>query len=59
MAMDSTIMPMPPSHWIKLRHSKSPRLSPSMSVKIDEPVVVNPETDSKKASTNKKALSEK
>ena len=55
MAMDKTMMPMPPSHWMKLRQSSSPRLKPSMSVKIDDPVVVNPETDSKKASTKRKA----
>ena len=57
--MDKTMIPMPPSHWIKLRQTRSPGLSPSMSVRIDEPVVVNPEIDSKQASTNKKSGPEK
>ena len=58
MAMDRTIIPIPPNHWMKLRHSSIPRLNPSMSVRIDEPVVVNPETDSKNASTKVKDESE-
>ena len=49
-ATDRTMIPMPPSHWIKLRHSKSAFGSVSIPVKMEAPVVVNPETDSKKAS---------
>ena len=57
--MDRTMMPIPPSHWMKLLQINRPRLSPSMSVRIDEPVVVNPETDSKNASTKVKEGPEK
>ena len=42
---------MPPSQWLKLRQSKSPRGSASTLDKIDAPVVVKPETISNKAST--------
>src|SRR6056297_768413 len=50
MARERTIMPMPPSHWIRLRQNKRLGAAPSMLVITDEPVVVNPDTDSKKAS---------
>ena len=35
-------MPMPPSHWMKLRQNSSPLEIASMSVRIEDPVVVNP-----------------
>ncbi len=44
-------MPMPPSHWVKERQKSTPRATDSMSVKIEAPVVVKPEADSKSAST--------
>jgi hypothetical protein len=44
---------------MKLRQIRSPGLSPSMFVKIDDPVVVNPDTDSKKASTKENVGLEK
>ena len=42
---------MPPIQWEKLRQNSVPWLSASTSVRIVEPVVVKPETVSKKAST--------
>ena len=50
MATDSTMIPMPPSHWMKLRQKSSPREMDSMSVRMEDPVVVKPDTDSKNAS---------
>ena len=50
MAMVRTMMPMPPSQWVRLRQSSSPRGWASMSDRMDAPVVVNPDMDSKKAS---------
>mgnify|MGYP000013346713 FL=1 len=41
---------MPPIQWEKLRQNSVPWLSASTSVRIVEPVVVKPETVSKKAS---------
>ena len=43
---------MPPIQWVKLRQNKIDLGKISMSVRMDEPVVVNPEIDSKKASVN-------
>ena len=51
MAMTNTSTPMPPTQWVKLRQNKPPRLRGSISVRMLEPVVVKPETVSKKAST--------
>ena len=51
MAMASTNTPMPPTQWVKLRQNRMPRGSASTSVKMDEPVVVNPEMLSNSAST--------
>lgn len=42
---------MPPSQWVKLRQYKSPIGSISTSDNMLAPVVVKPETTSKKAST--------
>ena len=50
MAKDSTIIPMPPSQWVRLLQKSNPRGTISMLIKTEAPVVVNPETDSKKAS---------
>ena len=49
-AMAKTSTPMPPIQWEKLRQNSVPWLSASTSVRIVEPVVVKPETVSKKAS---------
>ena len=51
MAMKSTMIPMPPSQWVKLRQKSRLFGDPSISVRIDEPVVVKPDMLSKKAST--------
>ena len=51
MAMTNTSTPMPPTQWVKLRQNRLPRLSGSTAVRMDAPVVVKPETVSKKAST--------
>jgi hypothetical protein len=50
-----TTIPMPPSHWVRERHSSRARGCPSMPVRTVEPVVVKPATDSKKASTGERA----
>ena len=50
-AIAKTRTPIPPIQWEKLRQNRMPWLSDSTSVKIVEPVVVKPETISKKAST--------
>ena len=47
-----TIIPIPPSQWVKERQNKMDLGKTSMSVKIEEPVVVNPEQLSKNASIN-------
>ena len=49
-AIRNTSMPMPPTQWVKLRQNRRPWLMASTSVRIDEPVVVKPETVSKNAS---------
>ncbi len=48
--MERTMIPMPPSHWVRLRQRRTPFGSPSTALKMLEPVVVKPETLSKKAS---------
>ena len=40
---------MPPSHCVTERHNNKPRGQTSISVMAEEPVVVNPEADSKNA----------
>ena len=50
MAMTNTSTPMPPTQWVKLRQNKAPRLKGSTAIRMDAPVVVKPETVSKKAS---------
>ena len=49
-AVINTIIPIPPSQWVKERQKSMERGSTSTSVSIDEPVVVKPEQLSKKAS---------
>ena len=49
-AMANTSTPMPPTQWEKLRQYSVPWLRASTSVRMVEPVVVKPETVSKKAS---------
>ena len=49
---DKNGTPMPPAQWVKLRQNSSPRGSASMSPRIVAPVVVKPETVSKKQSTS-------
>ena len=51
MAMTNTRTPMPPTQWVKLRQNRMPRFSDSTSVRMVAPVVVKPETVSKKQST--------
>jgi hypothetical protein len=48
----STIIPIPPIQWVKLLQNKIDFGRASISVKIDAPVVVKPDIDSKKASIN-------
>ncbi len=50
-ATASTMIPIPPSHWLKPRQKRRPRGSEPGSEKIEAPVVVKPEIDSKKASS--------
>ena len=50
-ASRKTNIPMPPSQWVKLRQKSSPLLMASTSVRMEAPVVVKPETVSKKQST--------
>ena len=52
----STSTPMPPTQWVKLRQNSSPFGSASTSVRIVEPVVVKPDTVSKKQSTSEGML---
>ena len=47
----STRMPMPPIHCVSARQSRMPRGRSSGEEKMDAPVVVRPETVSKRAST--------
>jgi hypothetical protein len=54
-----TIIPIPPIQCVKLRQNKMDFGSASMSVKMEEPVVVNPDTDSKNALINEGMLPEK
>ena len=46
-----TSTPIPPTQCVKLLHNKEAWLKASTSVNMLEPVVVNPETVSKKQST--------
>ena len=50
-AIAKTSIPIPPIQWVKLLQNNRPFGSASTSLKIDEPVVVKPETVSKNAST--------
>jgi len=50
MAMVNRMIPMPPTHWVKERHSNRARGQLSSPVTTVEPVVVKPETDSNTAS---------
>ena len=52
MLMTNTSTPMPPIQCVKQRQKFIPMGSASMSVSIVEPVVVNPDTISKKALSN-------
>jgi hypothetical protein len=45
-------MPIPPIQWVKLLQKRIDFGRASISVNMDDPVVENPETDSKKASEN-------
>lgn len=49
-AMERTIIPMPPNHWIMLLQKRIPSGRDSILLKIEAPVVVKPEIDSKYAS---------
>ena len=49
-AMMKTSTPMPPIQWERLRQSSTPQLSSSTLATTEAPVVVKPETISKKAS---------
>ena len=46
----NTSTPMPPIHWVSERHSSTLRGRWDTAVKVDEPVVVRPETVSNTAS---------
>ena len=50
MARRKTITPIPPIQWVKLRHIRLHLASGSTALRILAPVVVNPETVSKRAS---------
>ncbi len=52
-ASASTTIPIPPSHWVNCRHISIEWSTASMSVRIDAPVVVNPDIVSKYASTGR------
>jgi len=43
-------MPMPPSHWVRLRQNRTEAPTVSSSTRTVAPVVVKPEADSNKAS---------
>jgi len=47
-----TIIPIPPIQWVRLRQKRIEKGSISTSGKMDEPVVDNPDVDSKNASMN-------
>ena len=49
-AVMNTIIPIPPSQWVKERQNSIERGRTSISVSMEAPVVVNPEQLSKKAS---------
>jgi hypothetical protein len=49
-ARTKTNIPIPPIQWLKLRQNNNPLLIDSISERIVEPVVVKPDTVSKKAS---------
>ena len=51
MASKKTSTPMPPTQWVKLRQKRRPLGSPSTAGRMEAPVVVKPETVSKRAST--------
>ena len=46
-----TMIPMPPTHCVNCRHRRSEWSTASTFVRIDDPVVVKPDIDSKNAST--------
>ena len=50
MARERTMMPMPPSQWLRLRQNSRPRGRSSTRTRMEAPVVVNPDMLSKKAS---------
>ena len=50
-ARRKTSTPMPPTQWVKLRQKRMPLGSPSTAGRMEAPVVVKPETVSKRAST--------
>ncbi len=50
--MARTMIPIPPSQWVKERQKRMPWGSASISVKTVAPVVVKPDMDSKTAGTN-------
>ena len=50
---------MPPIQWVMLRQNNIDLGKASISVSIDDPVVVNPETDSKNALINEGIAPEK
>ena len=52
-AMTNTSTPMPPTQWVRQRQKFMHLGSPSISLKIVEPVVVKPDTTSKNASSNR------
>ena len=49
-AMTNTRTPMPPIQWVKERQNRQAWDIPSMSVRMEAPVVVKPETVSNTAS---------
>ena len=51
-AMNSAMTPRPPSHCVRARQKNIPRPSAPKSVRIVAPVVVRPDIDSNRASTN-------
>ena len=50
MAIESTMIPIPPIHWVKARHHSTPCPNAAGSGIIEDPVVVIPAAVSKKAS---------
>ena len=57
-AMKRAMMPMLPTHSLRLRHRKMPSLTMSKSVRIVAPVPVNPDIDSNSASVGAKPFAE-